>query len=514
VVFLFLRAGGFNRREQMIDCYEAKMRVRRVGLTVLLAGLMVMASLGMLQLNVEAKVKSSGAKGCGTFAGAVDGAEEGDTIVPTAPDITSTNARPSAGKTITKSLTIQGGWSPPASGCASANQTFTDTADLLAFGYTFAPQNRSVLTHTGGPVLNISHTGQLTIQNMVLLNEGPAVARGAAISGTISGTNALLLIENVVISNGLATQAGGGLYLEVRGGARLVISDSQFFSNVATNAVGLSPGGGFEIHVYDNSELLIQKTTISTNTTDYRGGGGRIEIHDNGLVTVTNSSFSANNQEIAFGGSVAGGGGLYIEKSGGGSASVWLSQNDFKDNHARNGGGGLHLRGSGLNAYLSNNIFGRNSADSFGAGVYVNSGTVDMLHLTIADVTSNAQEGVYVDGGTVRITNTIIVSHNIGLNRTGGTVAEGYNLYFGNSFSQTGTIIHTGPNQASNPDLVNPAADDYHLGPNSAALDQGVNAGITIDFEGDPRPIGSGFDIGADERVVNSFLPIILKNSP
>jgi hypothetical protein len=46
----------------------------------------------------------------------------------------------------------------------------------------------------------------------------------------------------------------------------------------------------------------------------------------------------------------------------------------------------------------------------------------------------------------------------------------------------------------------------------SAAIDKGVNARVDDDIDGDPRPQGSGYDLGADE--INCiYLPIILKNS-
>ncbi len=44
--------------------------------------------------------------------------------------------------------------------------------------------------------------------------------------------------------------------------------------------------------------------------------------------------------------------------------------------------------------------------------------------------------------------------------------------------------------------------DDYHLPPDSPAIDAGMDRPqITEDFEGDPRPLGEGYDIGADEFV-------------
>jgi hypothetical protein len=49
-----------------------------------------------------------------------------------------------------------------------------------------------------------------------------------------------------------------------------------------------------------------------------------------------------------------------------------------------------------------------------------------------------------------------------------------------------------------NPAFMNPAAGDYHLGGGSPARDF-ANTGPATDFEGDPRPQGLRFDIGADE---------------
>lgn len=62
------------------------------------------------------------------------------------------------------------------------------------------------------------------------------------------------------------------------------------------------------------------------------------------------------------------------------------------------------------------------------------------------------------------------------------------------------------------PRFVDPAGGDYHLGAGSAAIDVGVDAGVTIDIDGDPRPLGLP-DIGADEYVVARIrLPLILRN--
>lgn len=50
----------------------------------------------------------------------------------------------------------------------------------------------------------------------------------------------------------------------------------------------------------------------------------------------------------------------------------------------------------------------------------------------------------------------------------------------------------------ADPQFVNASAHDYHLAAGSPAIDK-ATTGPAVDFEGDPRPNGSGYDLGADE---------------
>jgi parallel beta-helix repeat protein len=50
------------------------------------------------------------------------------------------------------------------------------------------------------------------------------------------------------------------------------------------------------------------------------------------------------------------------------------------------------------------------------------------------------------------------------------------------------------------PSFVNPSLGDFHLKPNSPAIDKGSPIDApSYDFEGNPRPTGTGYDIGIDE---------------
>jgi parallel beta-helix repeat protein len=49
------------------------------------------------------------------------------------------------------------------------------------------------------------------------------------------------------------------------------------------------------------------------------------------------------------------------------------------------------------------------------------------------------------------------------------------------------------------PRFTNPAISDYHLQPTSPLIDAGAAVPVTNDYDGDPRPLGGGFEIGAYE---------------
>jgi hypothetical protein len=124
---------------------------------------------------------------------------------------------------------------------------------------------------------------------------------------------------------------------------------------------------------------------------------------------------------------------------------------------------------------------------------------VTLLHNTVAD---NGAQGVVVQGYvTVSCVNTILSGHTLGISVShpaSGTVAMDYTLLDGNTVDYASGVSHTN-DRSGDPAFVDPATWDYHIGASSAAIDQGVGAGVTTDLDGDSRPQGSGYDIGADE---------------
>lgn len=123
-----------------------------------------------------------------------------------------------------------------------------------------------------------------------------------------------------------------------------------------------------------------------------------------------------------------------------------------------------------------------------------------------------AGSAINIDTASASITNTIVASHAVGINGTASTVTENYNLFFGNTADTAGTVSGGVGSGGGDPRFVDPAAGDYHLTALSAARNTGVNAGVAVDFDGDPRPIGGGFDIGYDEtRNGGAFVPSVLR---
>lgn len=69
----------------------------------------------------------------------------------------------------------------------------------------------------------------------------------------------------------------------------------------------------------------------------------------------------------------------------------------------------------------------------------------------------------------------------------------------------------TGANYVEgNAGFLDPFSFDFHLSPTSIAIDRGSSLDApATDFDGDERPIGRGFDIGADEWHGVAYLPLI-----
>jgi hypothetical protein len=104
---------------------------------------------------------------------------------------------------------------------------------------------------------------------------------------------------------------------------------------------------------------------------------------------------------------------------------------------------------------------------------------------------------------TVTLANTLIVSATNAF--AGYQWAGDLSIRHTNTLTRNVATLHyteggTPTFQAINPLTGDPKLDaTYHLQASSAAIDAGVDAGVTLDIDGQVRPWGAGYDIGADE---------------
>ncbi len=393
------------------------------------------------------------------------------------------------------------------------------TGIVLAFGWGLALVLLWLLSNssTGLPVaraadLHVCPSGctYTTIQDAVDDADPGDVIKVAA--GTYTGvqaragvTQVVYISQTVTIRGGYTTTnwttpdpAANPTTLDAQGQGRVIYVTGNISPTIeglrltGGDAAGLS-GGSFG-HDAGGGVYVITATVVIShnqvfNNTAYDGGGLYL---GNGAATLSANVVTANTTAYA-------GGGLYLDNS-----AATLNANAVTANTATSYGGGLLLWLS--DATLTNNVVADNRVNGLGSGLYIEVSSPRLLHTTIARNSGGDGSGIHLAGGgfrTVALTNTILFSHTVGITvAAGNTATVESTLWHGNTTDANGagTIISSTHNYAGDPAFVNPEAGDYHLGSTSAAIDKGVDAGVTTDIDGDARPQGSAPDLGADER--------------
>ncbi len=286
---------------------------------------------------------------------------------------------------------------------------------------------------------------------------------------------------------------------------------------VAHGAVSLVSG---------SRNVTITGNTFTGNVTelgDYVGLGGALYIEGATVVGIHRNEFLHN----AAGASNGVGGAVVIEHS----QAVQIDDNRMLANRAASTDGAEFALGGAVGAnttndlHIVNNVLAFNAANAGGGLLLVGAenlpaGTVSIVNNTLY---ANAGEsGVNLRGWTtpITLTNNIVVSHTTGVAVEGGAVALRYTLYDANGVNSGGTgDIDESHSNTGTPAFVDSANHDFHLLPNSAAIDAGDPAGVppapALDIDEFPRPFGPRVDIGAYEwHGPQSFLPVISRQTP
>jgi uncharacterized repeat protein (TIGR01451 family) len=329
-----------------------------------------------------------------------------------------------------------------------------------------------------------------------------------------------VLSGNVIISNTRGPWWDGhGIGVSLNNSEHASLVGNTISHNTAHNLdePGTIRGGG--LHINHSSAELISNTISFNGAT--RGGG--LHVASNSLVTLTSNTITDNVVYDACGlwcdGPKGTGGGLHLSDS-----AATLSNTIIANNQVEIAGGGLYVERSAIT--LTNTIVADNQITltgritGTGSGLYVAGSSARLLHPTIARNGGGDGSGVHITGtaSTVALTNTILVSHTVGITVAAGNTATLTATLWGTDnwanladWGGAGTIITGTINLWGDPDFVDPDRGDYHIGPNSAAIDAGVDAGVDGDIDGDCRDAAP--DLGADEFVYHVYLPLVLRSS-
>jgi len=312
-------------------------------------------------------------------------------------------------------------------------------------------------------------------------------------------------VDGFTISAGFqATDEGGGI--RIVGGSSPTIRHNLITHNVVSYTAGSNYGFGAGIYVQDSSPIIEDNDIISnTARGGSSGAGGGGGIYSQNSDTIIRGNRIVNNMVEGYAG-----GGLYLYSGGSAVVSGNLIEANVVQGYY---GGGIADRQPSNNRY-ENNVIVDNSAP-FGGGFYDYNTSATIVNNTI--VGNNRQgggEGIAIDSSyPVTLTNNLVVTHTYGI-FSRGTVSPTLwnNDVWGSSTANYHGVVTGTTDISADPLLSGITPGDVHLLSGSPCIDAGATVSLTTDFYGDPRPVGSGYDIGADEYALHVYLPIVEKN--
>lgn len=436
---------------------------------------------------------------------ATDNAADNDILYLSGGVYTSTE---SAVLKITKSITVTGGWN----GLTGALVVDPDVYPSILDG----ENARRVVYMT--PLVTPTLEGLTLQQGNAVGQGGDSSIPGADVGGGVYAYDASPTISNCIV---ISSTAGFGAGLALYKGTPVVINN-EVENNVATqNVASITRGVGGGMLLYQSGGVVTNNyiANNSANGTQVYDGGGGVYV-DGSTTLISDNTIQGNYGHR--------GGGLFIYMSAidirdntilgnsgglGGGVFLMSSPANFEANmvlanSSSAAGGGFAIFDS-INFTLTNNIVAQNFG-AYPAGM-VASALFDglssqgvLVHNTFAD--NNAPPNpweILLGNGPLRTANLILTNNIIGLPGgvyvDTGSMATANTTYWdkipiGVELNGPGTIISS-TNIYGNADYVG----QYHISPNSTAIDQGTNAGIMDDIDGETRPNGFKPDIGADE---------------
>jgi hypothetical protein len=366
---------------------------------------------------------------------------------------------------ISKTVTIRGGYT-------AANWVSPDP-----------DSNPTTLDAQGrGRVLYITGDISPSVEGLRLIG-GDATGLGGDAWNTDAGGGVYIItatatVEGCEVIGNSATWSGGGLYLHYSGA---VLSRNTIATNTADT------GGGLFIQ---SSPAELSGNTIRSNSAARYGGG--LFLNESAHAELVANTFLSNTAVTESGGGLA----LFHSPSS-------LRENVIISNTAAGWGGGVLLYRS--DAVLTNTVLLHNRAYTRADGIEIHGSSPHLFHSTVAG--ANGGTGICVTNsgpilrGVAFLTNTILVSHSVGISVTSGNTVTINGILWDASTPVTVSNDVDATVYVMNAHTGDPAfaPDGYHLTAASDAIDLGLGVKVSVDIDGQSRPNGIGHDLGADE---------------
>jgi len=353
-----------------------------------------------------------------------------------------------------------------------------ETADSVISGFTIMHGNESV-----GAGIICYNSSSPTISNCTIT--GCMAVEGAGIHcGSLSSP----VIIGCTLSENASLLYGGAVFLSnsspTISGCEIVENSSNYGGGIFCDASPLS---------------IIEDSHITGNTSTTAGGG---IYSSNSLLTLSKCVLSRN-------AAVYEGGGLCSS-----SASLEMTGCDISENWAVNCGGGMYIIDS--SASVTNCIIKDNVVNSYGGGICCRNSSPIITHCSIGENMALMGGGIYFYADyslpPSTITNSIFWNDDATFGpemavRYGAAASVDYSDVEGGEATAYvdggGALVWGENNIDAAPLFIGP--DDFHLSWGSPCIDSATDAGIYDDVDGDNRPHGFGFDMGADEFLLVSL---------